>query len=300
MCCSAPTAARLSAANPATATSSTSTMSSSSRAAPRFDGVAGASLWSGDPCIVSQALLMIIERQEPAYLQIRRYLLAEIEAGTFGPGDRLPSETELAERFRVTRNTVVHGLSSLVSSGQITRIAGKGTFVARREVRVTQHTTLVRSFDEEVLERGSKIEFRLLGFTRMAPTEETARRLRLEPGEDVFRLERIRILDSTPTVQEIRFMRIELGQKLSIDALSRLPMFTILAEMGRPVAHIEGVIRADAASADTASKLAIAPATPVLVRDYVLSDAEPVPLVAGTAIFTREVQIAYSVDGPAP
>jgi len=242
---------------------------------------------------------MIIERKEPAYLQIRRYLLAEIEAGTFGPGDRLPSETELAERFRVTRNTVVHGLSSLVSSGQITRIAGKGTFVARREVRVTQHTTLVRSFDEEVTERGSKIEFRLLGFTRMAPSEETASRLRLEPGEDVFRLERVRILDNTPTVQEIRFMRIELGQKLSIDALSRLPMFTILAEMGRPVAHIEGVIRADAASADTAAKLLIAPGTPVLVRDYVLSDAERAPLAAGTAIFTREVQIAYAADNPA-
>ncbi|MGR7994497.1 MULTISPECIES: GntR family transcriptional regulator [unclassified Xanthobacter] len=242
---------------------------------------------------------MMLERKEPAYLQVRRYLLAEIEAGAYGPGDRLPSETELARRFNVTRNTVVHGLSSLVAAGRITRIAGKGTFVARREVRVTQHTSLVRSFDEEVVARGSQIEFRLLSFARVAPSPETAHQLRLALGEEVFRLERVRILDAVPTVQEIRFLPLALGQRLSIDALSRLPMFTILAELGRPVAHIEGVIRADAASAETASRLAITADTPVLVRDYVLSDADRVPLASGTAIFTREVQIAYAVDSPA-
>ncbi len=241
---------------------------------------------------------MMLEKKEPAYLQVRRYLLSEIEAGTYGPGDRLPSETELAERFNVTRNTVVHGLSSLVASGRVTRMAGKGTFVARREVRVTQHTSLVRSFDEEVVERGQNIEFRLLSFTRLAPPEDVARQLRLNPGEEAFRLERVRILDTVPTVQEIRFMPLDLGQKLSIDSLSRLPMFTILAEMGRPVAHIQGVIRADAASAETAARLTIAPGTPVLVRDYLLSDAENIPLASGTAIFTREVQIGYSVDSP--
>lgn len=243
---------------------------------------------------------MMLEKKEPAYLQVRRFLLAEIEAGTYAPGDRLPSETELAERFKVTRNTVVHGLSSLVSTGRITRIAGKGTFVARREVRITQHKSLVRSFDEEVVERGSNIEFRLIGFNRLTTPDDIAERLRIEPGDEVFRLERVRILDDVPTVQEIRFLPIALGQRLSIDALSRLPMFTILAEAGRPVAHIEGVVRADAASADTAPKLAIAHETPVLVRDYVLSDADRVPLVAGSAIFTREVQIAYSVDSPEP
>lgn len=242
---------------------------------------------------------MILEKKEPAYLQVRRYLLAEIEAGAYGPGDRLPSETELARRFNVTRNTVVHGLSSLVAAGRITRIAGKGTFVARREVRVTQHTSLVQSFDEEVVARGSQIEFRLLSFARVRATADVAQQLLLGAGDDVFRLERVRILDTVPTVQEIRFIPLALGQQLSIDALSRLPMFTILAELGRPVAHIKGVIRADAASAETATKLAIAQETPVLVRDYVLSDAGRAPLVSGTAIFTREVQIAYAVDSPA-
>jgi GntR family transcriptional regulator len=240
----------------------------------------------------------MIALKEPAYIQIRRYLMSAIESGRYGPGDLLPSETELAKRFSVTRNTVIHGLASLVSDGRIVRIAGKGTFVARKEIRVTQHATVVRSFDEELVQRGARIEFRLIGFTRTTALASIAGQLKLEDGNDVFRLERVRFVDGIPTVQEIRYMPIELGEKLTIDSLSRLPMFTILAEIGRPVAHIEGVIRADAASPDTAGKLSIKPEKPVLVRDFVLSDAAMAPLVSGTAIFTREVQIAYAVDEP--
>lgn len=238
------------------------------------------------------------EFKEPAYLQIRHFLLSEIAAGRYRSGDLLPSETELAKRFGVTRNTVVHGLSALVSDGRINRIAGKGTFVARKEIRVTQHTSIVKSFDEEVIEHGAKIEFRLLGFTRIPCSQDVAEQLHIGVGDDIFRLERVRVVDGTPTVHEIRHIPIDLGQTLTIDALSRFPMFTILAESGRPVAHIKGVIRADAASPATASQLLIRPDTPVLVRDFVLSYAQMAPLVSGTAIFTREVQITYAVDEP--
>ena len=239
------------------------------------------------------------DAKEPAYIQVRRFLLSAIESGRYGPGDLLPSETELAKRFGVTRSTVIHGLSALVSDGRINRIAGKGTFVARKEIRVTQHTTHIRSFDEEVVEHGAQIQFRLLSFTRLAAEAGICSQLKIPDGSDVFRLERVRLVDGTPTVLEIRYLPIDLGQKLTIDALSRLPMFAILTEAGRPVAHITGVIRVDAASADVASKLSIAGHEPVLVRDFVLSDTDMAPLVSGTAIFTREVQIGYAVDEPA-
>ncbi len=166
-------------------------------------------------------------------------------------------------------------------------------------MRVTQHTTLVRSFDDEVAERGSKIEFRLLGFTRMAPAEETARRLRLEAGEEIFRLERVRHprqhADGAGNPLHAHRARAEAQHRCALAAAhvhhSRRD--------GAARRAYRGVICADAASADTAAKLSIAPGTPVLVRDYVLSDAALMPLVAGTAVFTREVQIAYAADSPA-
>lgn len=50
------------------------------------------------------------------------------------PGDRLPTERELGERFRLARNTLRRGLIALESEGRITRHVGRGTFVARPEV----------------------------------------------------------------------------------------------------------------------------------------------------------------------
>jgi DNA-binding GntR family transcriptional regulator len=236
--------------------------------------------------------------KEPAYLQVRRFLLSEIAAGRYGAGDLLPSETELAKRFGVTRNTVVHGLSALVSDGRIKRIAGKGTFVARKDMRIAHHASIVKSFDEEIIERGARIEFRLFGFTRVPCPETVAEQLQIGVGEDVFRLERVQVVDDIPTIYEIRHIPIELGQRLTIDALSRLPMLTILAQSGQPASHIEGIIRADVASSVIAEKLAISPQTPILVRDLVLRDAQMTPLVSGTAIFTHEVPITCAMNKP--
>lgn len=236
--------------------------------------------------------------KEPAYMQIRGYLLSEIASGRFGPDDRLPSESELAKRFGVTRSTVVHGLSSLVSEGRITRVAGKGTFVARKAIRATQNSSLVRSFDEEMVEHGAKIEFRLLNFGLVNATTTVCGQLDMNDDSEVFRLERIRFVDNVPTVHEVRFIPVSLGRQLTIDALSRFPMFAILSEIGSAVAHIQGVIHVDAASYDVATKLSIDVGAPILVREFVLMGAASNPLVVGSAVFTREVQFSYAANAP--
>lgn len=66
------------------------------------------------------------------YDEIRRYLLAAIEQGQFRPGDRLPSESELARQFHVSRITSKRALQLLEQEGVVTRFRGRGTFVAGR------------------------------------------------------------------------------------------------------------------------------------------------------------------------
>lgn len=53
----------------------------------------------------------------------------EIHTGVFAPGDRLPSEAELSDQFKVSRFTVARALSELERRGMITRRAGSGTYV---------------------------------------------------------------------------------------------------------------------------------------------------------------------------
>jgi DNA-binding LacI/PurR family transcriptional regulator len=68
---------------------------------------------------------------EPLYEQIYRHIISEIETGNLQPGDRVPSEKELAESFSVSRITSKRALQILEQKGMINRARGRGSFVTR-------------------------------------------------------------------------------------------------------------------------------------------------------------------------
>src|SRR5215213_9135207 len=71
--------------------------------------------------------------QLPKYQQVKRSLIAEIEMGRWATGGAIPSESQLLERFQVSRPTLVRSLQDLVREGYLFRRQGKGTFVADRQ-----------------------------------------------------------------------------------------------------------------------------------------------------------------------
>jgi DNA-binding GntR family transcriptional regulator len=72
----------------------------------------------------------------PLYYQLAEALKKMLETGAVGPGDRFPSEREIAEEFGVSRTVIRPALDLLVSDGAIVRIRGSGTFVAPPKRRV--------------------------------------------------------------------------------------------------------------------------------------------------------------------
>ncbi|MEU0720106.1 GntR family transcriptional regulator [Streptomyces lavendulocolor] len=72
--------------------------------------------------------------KQPKYRQVADALRREIDNGTYPPGARLPSESELSARFNASRNTVRSGLGLLVSQGLISSSQGLGYEVAKHEV----------------------------------------------------------------------------------------------------------------------------------------------------------------------
>ncbi|MEM7170375.1 MAG: GntR family transcriptional regulator [Pseudomonadota bacterium] len=71
--------------------------------------------------------------QGPKYRQLANLMLSEIESGQWKPGDRLPSEAALAERWPASLGTVQKALNHLADSGVVVRQHGRGTFVAGAE-----------------------------------------------------------------------------------------------------------------------------------------------------------------------
>lgn len=128
--------------------------------------------------------------------QIEQVLEAEVLSGTFGPGQRLPTECELAARFDVNRHTVRRSLASLQEKGLLRIEQGRGIFV--REP-VVEYTVSQRTRFSEILQRQSRVPGgTLIGSSEQAADSTLAEALALTVGETVILLETLGMADGQP------------------------------------------------------------------------------------------------------
>lgn len=135
--------------------------------------------------------------KQALWSEIADTLAADLARGAYRPGDRLPSEAELARRFGVNRHTLRRALARLTAEGRLFPRRGAGVFVAdlpvtdyplSRRVRFSQ---AVNAAGQAASRRFSRIE------TRGADAEE-AQQLNLLPGAPVHVVEGVSLADATP------------------------------------------------------------------------------------------------------
>jgi len=136
----------------------------------------------------------------PAWAQAAQYIRRQIETGRFGGGERLPSETELAEMFELSRLTIRQALSQLSNEGLIERRQGIGTFVAPRKVVVQHDLSLSSSWRQRFLREGHRSSAELLeaSANHKLPPELAALLTPDDPHDDMSFLKRLQIVDATP------------------------------------------------------------------------------------------------------
>ncbi|MPW20315.1 histidine utilization repressor [Paraburkholderia sp. CNPSo 3157] len=96
----------------------------------------------------------------PAYEQIKRYVIAQIEEGVWKPGGLIPSEAELVKEFGVARMTVSRALRELTTERVLTRVQGSGTYVAPQRYEST--VLEIRNIADEIAARGHRHSARVL------------------------------------------------------------------------------------------------------------------------------------------
>ncbi|MDA8109310.1 MAG: GntR family transcriptional regulator [Betaproteobacteria bacterium] len=121
----------------------------------------------------------------PLYKAVKQLLTQELAAGEWRPGEALPSEAKLAERFGVSIGTVRKAIDELVAERMVVRHQGRGTFVA-------SHNTSRQLFHffHIVPHAGDRQHPRTetLAFRRGRAESGEAARLRVATGEPVFRI----------------------------------------------------------------------------------------------------------------
>ena len=130
------------------------------------------------------------------YLDVRRSL----DAGRWRPGDRLPTERELAAHYGCSLITVRRALGELVREGRIERTRGRGTHVLRP--RIERDFAEALSFTAEMQRRGLDPETRLIVARPESAGERVAEALGLGPGSPTLYLERLRVAGGEPILLE--------------------------------------------------------------------------------------------------
>ena len=137
------------------------------------------------------------DSHEPAYSQLVRILKGQLAAGVFRPGDRLPSEAQLCERYSVSPMTVRRVVNILADQGVVIAEHGRGTFVKGLEL-----STATFSLDRlrDLFRGGGQSSVKLLEARITAASERTARKLAVEPGQRTVFIRRLIYQNEDPVL----------------------------------------------------------------------------------------------------
>ena len=137
----------------------------------------------------------------PMYQQIERDLRVAILEGKLKQGDMVPSETELAARYKVTRMTVRQAINNLLVDGYIYRHKGRGTFVTFNKKEMQDETPFF-SFANEMKGVDGPVKTTGLKFEVGKADEIIALRLQLRVDDPIYYVERLRHSGNKPLAFE--------------------------------------------------------------------------------------------------
>src|SRR3989454_11654646 len=137
----------------------------------------------------------------PRYYQLKEILRERARSGEWKPGDLIPSERELSEKYGISRMTARQAITDLVNEGLFYREQGKGTFVSER--KITQQLIHLTGFTEDIRARGQRPGTRVLSAEMRLADEATAEKLRIDAGTLIFRLQRLRLVDEESVTPKV-------------------------------------------------------------------------------------------------
>lgn len=138
----------------------------------------------------------------PLYQQIKGLILQSLQSSEWKPGESIPSEMELAARYRVSQGTVRKAIDELASGHLLVRKQGKGTFVATHAEHQVQYRFLKLVPDQGDLNTEGPSQRHIVDCKRQRASAEIARALALRTGDAVLQVRRVLSFAGVPTILE--------------------------------------------------------------------------------------------------
>lgn len=204
-------------------------------------------------------------------------LRSEIEAGELRPDQALPSESELIDRYSVSRTVVREALAELVRAGLIYKIRARGSFVSPQRPELKFIGSMSGSSDD-LTSMGRSVNTRVLEFEVGTATSVEAQALRIAEGDEVARLRRLRRVDGTPWLLVDTVLPLERFPGLVRANLENRSLYEHLRRhFGVTPSGADRWISAVIPSAEDAALLELEPGQPALAIESTAWDFDEVP-----------------------
>jgi GntR family transcriptional regulator len=143
---------------------------------------------------------MLIERPKPIAEQVEIILRGKIRDGEFPPGSRLPSESDLASQFGVSRATVRTVLTTLEAERLITRRQGDGTYINKRVMEINTRMGDEWDFKYMIEDSGRTPQIKPIRVEIRAATSLEQDALEINQGDRVLSILRLFLADNQPVI----------------------------------------------------------------------------------------------------
>jgi GntR family transcriptional regulator len=193
-------------------------------------------------------------------------------------GGRLPKEALLCREFNVSRNTVRQALALLVDEGLVERVPGIGTTAVTAKYPHRLHRLMGLA---ETLHQHGEITNEVRAVALVGAPSAVATRLRLDPGEPVVYLERVRQLGGRPLSLDLTYLPRDIGEPLLTADLARRDIFVLIEQLtGQPLGAADISFEAVNADPHTAVLLDTVDRAALLMIERLthLADGRPVDL----------------------
>jgi len=203
----------------------------------------------------------------PLYQQIKGLVLKSLQNGEWKPGEPIPSEFELAARYKVSQGTVRKAIDELAQNNLLIRRQGKGTFVATHAERQVQYRFLKLKPDAGDLNSQGPAQRFIIDCKRTRANADVAKALSLRGGDAVLQLRRVLSFGGVPTNLEEIWLPGGPFKGLTAERLSadQGPMYALFeTEFGIRMVRAQERLRAVNPSDEEAGLLQLKTPTPLL------------------------------------
>jgi GntR family transcriptional regulator len=222
----------------------------------------------------------------PLYLQLKSWLLTQIESGVWSEGAMIPTEQELIALHGVSRTTVRQAVQDLVASGHLVRRQGRGTFVAHRS-RLYSSSPLY-GFVEEFEHLGRRVSVLRADIALVSCPAVVAGTLGLAPNTAVVRFFRLIGEAETPIFYDESFVPAALFPTLPDPDRDGIKIYALLALRGVTIGSGEQAISATVADAQTGAILKVKRGDALLHVERVTRDTAGVPVEFSSAYYCAD------------